>query len=70
MGLEILEAYAREDQFGSEEQLRSDLISTFDALPITVRDKVEDSGLLRHVERMAKKRNDEWFVFYATIKLD
>lgn len=58
MGLEILEAYAREDQLGTEEQLRTDLINLLYVLPITVRDKVEDSGLLRQVEKWAKKRND------------
>ena len=44
MGLEILEAYAREDQLGTEEQLRTDLINLLYVLPITVRDKVEDSS--------------------------
>ena len=56
-GLDILWSFAKDDQF-DEGELRPDLLDVLEILPISTRDKVEDSGLLTIVEKWAKKRGD------------
>ena len=60
-GLDILWSFAKDDQF-DEGELRPDLIDLLFELPISIRDKVEDSGLLAIVEKWSKKRNHSRFV--------
>ena len=60
-GLDILWSFAKDDQF-DEGELRPDLIDLLFELPISIRDKVEDSGLLAIVEKWSKKRNHSRYV--------
>ena len=57
----IQRSFAKDDQF-DEGELRPDLIDLLFELPISIRDKVEDSGLLAIVEKWSKKRNHSRFV--------
>ena len=56
-GVDILWSFAKDDQF-DEGELKPELIDLLYALPITTRDKVEDSGLLAIVDKWSKRRSD------------
>ena len=56
-GVDILWSFAKDDQF-DEGELKPELIDLLYVLPITTRDKVEDSGLLAIVDKWSKRRSD------------